>query len=414
MQENERSRERAERLNQVFESLLKGRQAERAEQQEGGDVWLEERIGNLPERAQGEIRAFERKLADAGVANPVKRAELAEEKIVAFEQTYQDRRFTVGEGEHMLNKAYAKEQAVSWLKETLGDSPKPEDLKKIALINADANGLKAVNDLSGSHEKGTEYLKRIAEVLADETNPEAKRLKELGIDVRLPVTAGGDEYSVLLRSENVIAPEVMEEAIRLYERATSNVDVSDLVDFTHESTLLRYLGVSEQQYGLMSEEKRKKLLDDARNSEVPKDFKMRASASFGGATLFDGMLAAMEHQSKPLSSEDTFNRAVDKIVGGMWDAADKAAMENKTTYKESLRAESASGEDRFFSKVLARTSEARVLEAKLDAMTMELKKSETMESELAKLDALMDQGLMDEAAYGKNMREIRKKYRTVA
>ncbi|WKZ28999.1 MAG: hypothetical protein QY323_05760 [Patescibacteria group bacterium] len=413
MQENERSRERAERLNQVFESLLKGRQAERAEQQEGGEAWLEERIGNLPERAQGEIRAFERKLADAGIANPAKRAELTEEKIIAFEQTYQDRRFTVGEGKHMLNKAFAKEHAVTWLKEILGDSPTPEDLKKIGLLNADANGLKAVNDLSSSHEKGTEYLRRIAEVLADDENPEAKRLKELGVEIRLPHTAGGDEFGVLLFSEKAIEPETMEEAIRLYESATAKVDASDLVDFSDEGTLLRYMGISERQHDLMDETQRRERLDAAR-AEVPKGFQMRASASFGAATLYDGMISALEHQSKPLSSEDDFNRAVDKIVGGMWDAADKAAMENKTAYKESLRAENASGQDKFFSKVLARTSEARVLEAKLDAMTMELKKNETMESELAKLDALMEQGLMDDAAYGKNMREIRKKYRTVS
>jgi GGDEF domain-containing protein len=413
MQEDERSRERAERLNQVFESLLKGRQAESAAQQESGESWLEDRIGNLPERAQTQIRSFERKLTESGVQNPAKRAELVEEKIVAFEQTYQDRRFTVKGGEHMLNKAFAKEQAVSYLKEILGDSPTPQDLKKVALLNADANGLKAVNDLSGSHERGTEYLKRVAEVFADDASPEAKRLKELGIDIVLPVTAGGDEYSALLRSDRVITPEVMEEAIRLYDQAIQRVDVSDLVDFTEEATLLRYLGVSEQQFGLMKEEQRQKLLDDGRK-EVPKGFKMRASASLGGATLYEGLLMAMEHQSKPLTDEDDFSRAIDKIVGGMWDASDKAAMENKTTFKEGLRAEGSPEGDRFFSKVLARTSEARVLEAKLDAMTMELKKSETMESELAKLDELMDQGVMDEAAYGRNMREIRKKYRTNA
>ncbi len=413
MRENEGSTERAERFKQVFESLLKGRQVERAEQQEGGESWLEERIGNLPERAQGEVRSFERKLADAGVANPGKRAELVEEKIVAFEQTYQDRRFTVKGGEHMLNKAYAKEQAVSYLKEILGASPTPEDLKKIALLNADANGLKAVNDLSGSHEKGTEYLKRVAEVFADGASPEALRLKEIGIDSVLPVTAGGDEYSVLLRSSKAIAPEAMEEALRLYDKAIQRVDVSDLVDFGNEETVLRYLGVSEQQYGLMNEGQRKEMLENGRK-EIPKGFKMRASASLGGATLYEGLLTAMEHQSKPLTGEDDFNRAVDKIVGGMWDASDKASMENKTIFKEGLRAEGSSENDRFFSKVLARTSEARVLEAKLDAMAMELKKKETLESELAELDALMESGAIDEATYGKTMREIRKRYRTAS
>ncbi len=411
MQERAHSKERAERLNEVFESLLKGRQEERAEQQEGGEAWLETRVEELPGRAKEEIRAYERKLAEAGVANPAKRAELVEEKIISFEQTYQDRRFKVGEGEHMLNKGYAKEQAVSHLKEILGDSPKPEDLKKIALLNFDANGLKAANDLSASHEKGTEYLKRIAEVYYSKDSPEAKALKEMGIDEVLPVTAGGDEYSILIRSEKPIAPEVIEKALRMYEEAVARIDVSDIVDFTDAQTLLRYAGVSDKQYEQMNEDERRQKLDEVRK-EVPAGFKMRASAPGGGATLYEGMLSALEHSTKPLSNEDGFSRAVDKIVGGMWDAADKPALENKNVYKEGLRAPDASAENKFYSKVLARSSEARVMESKLDAMTMELKKNATLESELAELDALMDQGLMDDATYGKNTRELRKKYRT--
>ncbi len=413
MPEREQGEKRAERVKAVFESLLKGRQAERAEQQDGGEAWLEERVAELPQRAKDEIRAYDRKLVQAGVENPAKRAELAEEKIIAFEQTYQDRRFTVGEGEHMLNKGYAKEQAISHLKEILGDSPTPEDLKKVALLNFDANGLKAANDLSASHEKGTEYLKRIAEVYFSKESPEAKRLKEMGIDEVLPVTAGGDEYSILIRSEKAIAPEAVEEALRMYEAAVERMDVSDIVDFSDEKTLLRYAGITDKQFELMKPDERRKKLDDVRK-EVPPGFKMRASAPGGGATLYEGMLSALEHSTKPLTQEDGFSRALDKIVGGMWDAADKPALENKNIYKEGLRAAESTPEEKFYSKVLARSSEARVLEAKLDEMAMKIKASETLESELAKLDELMDQGLMDEAAYGKNMRDLRKKYRTNA
>ena len=414
MEDAEHGGEREQRLNEVFESLLKGRQAERAEQQEGGEAWLEDRVASLPDAAKLQIRHYDRKLVEAGVANPAKRAELAEEKIVAFEQTYQDRRFTVGEnGEHMLNKAYAKEQVVSELKELLGDSPTKEDLKRIALLNFDANGLKAVNDLSGSHEKGTEYLKRIAEIFANKNSPEAKRMQELGITDILAVTAGGDEYSVRIKSDKPIPPEAIEEAIRMYEAAIQRIDASDLVDFNDESTMLRYLGVSERQAELLTVDEKRNLFLNFKDI-LPAGFKMRASASGGGATLYDGMLTAMEHPSKALTGQDDFPRAVDKIVGGLWDASDKSALENKNVYKESLRGPEAPDSDRFYSKVLARTSEARVLEAKIDAMTMELKKNETMESELAKLDALMDEGVMDEAAYIKNMREIRKKYRTAS
>lgn len=411
-EQQDRGVERERQLKEVFESLLKGRQAERAEQQEG-EAWLEDRITKLPEKGRSEIRAYNQELLDAGVANPAKRAEFVEKKVVAYEQTYQDTRFEVGDGEHMLNKSYAKEQGVSYLKELLGDSPTPEDLKRIALLSFDANGLKAVNDLSGVHENGTEYLKRIAEVFHAKDSAEAKRLKELGIDEILPVMAGGDEYSVLLKSEKPIPPEAVEEALRMYDAAIQRLDVSDLVDFNDEGTLLRYLGYSNERAGLLSADERRAAVESVRK-EMPPDFKMRASASGGGATLYDGVLAAMEHPSKALRADEDFNAAVGKINGGMWDASDKAATENKLAYKESLRDSDASAADKFYSKVLARTTEARVLEAKIDAMAMEAKKAQTMESELAELDKLMDDGAIDDASYGKAMREIRKKYRTQA
>lgn len=411
MAEQRETRESSqERVQRVFESLLKGSREARAEQAEGGEAWLEDRIADLPERAKGKIRAYERKLNEAGVAEPGKLAELVEEKITAFEQTYQDRRFTVGEGEHMLNKGFAKEQAVTYLKEILGDSPEPEDLKKIALLNFDANGLKAVNDLSASHEKGTEYLKRIAEVLFSKDSPEAARLKELGVTEVLPVTAGGDEYSILLKSEKPIPPDAINEALGLYEAAIARVDVSDLIDFNDERTILRYAGVTEKQFEDMEEDERRKTLEVARK-EVPPGFTMRASAPGGGATLYEGMLSAMEHATKPLTPEDGFSRAVDKIVGGMWDAADRPALENKNHFKAGLRLSDASAEDKFYGKVLARTSELRVLEAKVEGMEKGLAFAEARQKEMDALEELAESGAIDAAQYMKMSREIQKRYK---
>jgi GGDEF domain-containing protein len=412
MPEKDLGQERHERFKEVFESLLVSRQLEKTEQREFGPEAVEKRIAAFPDSIKAKLRGRYRRLQElAGPdADPVKLAEAFEDDVVGEEQKSLDRRFTVGEGEYMPNKPYAREQMIGDLRELLGDSPTPEDLKKIALLNFDANGLKAVNDLSGSHESGTAYLKRIAEVLHAKDSPIAKRLKELGITDILAVTAGGDEYSVRLKSDKPIPPQVIAEALELCEQAIQSIDVSDLVDFSAEPTQLRYLGISEREWAAKSPEDRARILEDVRK-EFPEGFKMRASASGGGATLYDGMLAALEHPSKPLTREDGFGRAVDKIVGGLWDAADKQALENKTAYKESLRAPDASAADKFYSKVLARTSEARVLEAKIDALALEAQKTKAFEREMDELDQLLESGAIDEATYGRNLRALRKKHR---
>lgn len=408
-----RSVERERQVKELFDAFVKNRGQEAAAKVEHPDEWLAARAETLPTRARQDVLEYDRSLTEDGVTDPEKRSKYVEAKIASFEQTYQDRRFTVGEGEHMLKKEYAKEQAIDWLNEALGEKPGLEDLQKVALLNFDANGLKAVNDLSGSHEKGTEYLRRIAEVFHDQDSQEALWLRSQGIEEILPVTAGGDEYSVMIKANRPIDPKVIDQAIRMYEAAIANVDVSDLVDFSSQEAKLRFLGISEQQFKLMGEEDRAKAMASF-DAEMPAGFRMRASASGGGGTLYDGLLAAIEHPTKPLNASDPFSRSAEKIVGGTWDAADKSALENKNVYKESLRAEGAAPADKFYSKVLARTSEARVQEAKIEAMAKEIREAQTMEKELASLDELMDSGAIDDAAYGKAMREIRKRYRTQA
>lgn len=412
--------EKERQLQEIFEALVKNRGQEASERTMHPDEWLSERIESLPTRAREDVLAYEKGLEEDGVTDPEKRMQYVESKISAFEQTYQDFRFSVGKDEHMLKKEYAKEQAVDWLNEALGEKPGLEDLRKVALLNFDANGLKAVNDLSGSHEKGTEYLRRIAEIFHDQSSPEAAWLKNQGVKDILPVTAGGDEYSVMIRADAPIDAKVVGQAVRMYEDAISRIDISDLVDFSREEAKLRFLGVSETLFEQMGETERAELLSGF-DKEMPAGFKMRASASGGGTTLYEGLLRAVEHATKPILASDSFDRSVQKIMGGTWDAADKAAMETKIVYKEYLRtdnddendqrSESAKESDKFYSKVLARTSEARVLESKIEGMAKEIREARTMESELADLDKLLDEGSIDDASYGKNMRLIRKKYR---
>jgi GGDEF domain-containing protein len=401
--------EKERRVKEVFDALIDGRAKEQTDRAEHPAAWLEARLEGLPNRARKEVIDYNLSLEADGITDTGRREWYVEAKINTFEQTYQDRRFTVGEDERMLKQEYAKEQALEWLNQALGAEPEVEDLKKIALLNFDANGLKAVNDLSGSHEKGTEYLRRIAEIFHDEESGAAAWLKSRGITDLLAVTGGGDEYSVMIRSERPIAQETLDEAVRMYESAISGLNVADLVDFSDQETRLRFLGLSEAHFESLSDSDRAKKMKET--GDMPAGFMMRASAAGGGRTMHDGLLSALEHSTKPITASDSFPRATMKIVGGLWDAADAKAVKQKLDFKKSLSLETASPGDRFYAKVLARTSEARILEAQVEALQSEVRAQKAIETEHRELDDLLDSGAIDEVTYARAMRKVNEKYR---
>jgi GGDEF domain-containing protein len=391
-------------LKKVFDSLIERHREEKQKQSESGPEWLENRLASMPDRVKEELRALDKELREDGMTDPAKRAKHIDKRVVALEQTYQDQRFTIGNGEKMLRQEYAKEQAVGWVKEVLDNHPSPEDLKKIAFLSFDANGLKAVNDLSSSHEKGTEYLKRLAAVLHQPDDGTQGWMREQGVRVRIDVTAGGDEYGMMIRSDKPITQEVLDELSKRIQQQVQAIDVSDLVDFKDEGVRQRYLGISEKEFAAMSDEKKAEIRAQA-DKEIPADFKMRASISAGGATLYNGMLAAMRHPHKALSEEDNYSSAVYKIMGGMFDAADAKANQDKMNYKLGLKSAEAAPLDKFYSKVLARTTEARILEAKIDELQSAARDRQAFDADMRGLEKLLKDGIMSIGDYLKTKAE---------
>lgn len=395
-------------LAEMFGEILKRHDEARRAEVEGGPEWLETRLKELPESAKRAVREYDEKLAVKGLA-PADRADLVEERVTAIEQTYIDRRFTVDGETYLPRDVFSKERAIMWFKDLLDEQPTPDDLKKIARLSFDANGLKAVNDLSGSHEKGTAYLQRIAQIFhasAREDHPIGKRLRQLGIREMIPVLGGGDEYSVIVKAEHPISPEVLDEATRLYEEAVAALEVDDLIDFNHEETQLRYLGVSRAEFTSETPDERAATLKKFRD-EIPEGFAMRASISGGGATLFEGFYSALKdpRAGKKIASADAYSRVLEKIIGGLWDASDRVAIEHKVVFKEALR--EGSREDRAYSMVLSRTTEVRVLEVRLEALSRDLAEARALDRDTEELEELLAKGVIDEATYGRIVREKR-------
>jgi len=394
---------------EVFREILKLHESARTERKEHGADWLEQRIKELPDGARQEIRDLDRQLAEDGV--PVeKRGKYIDREVVRFEQNFVEKRFTVGDNERILKEEYSKGKAIEWVKALLDEQPKSlGDLDKIARLSFDANGLKAVNDLSGSHEKGTEYLKRIADVFHAKDTPARELAARMGVTEILPVTGGGDEFSIMIKADKPLRPEDLDGLLKEYSRAIDGLDVSDLVDFSDQDTQLRYLGISQKEFATYGEDKKRETLEQVRR-EIPAGFKMRASAGAGAATLREGYLNALRdpREGKRLTREDKdYDKVIAKMVGGTWDASDAAEMENKTSFKEALRSADASPEDRFYSKVLARTTEVRVIENKLNEAYDRLRSVDQFQNEVAKMEELRKS--LGDAAVDKNIRELLRK-----
>ncbi len=390
---------------EVFQEILKLHESVRGEQKERGADWIERRINELPDSAKKEIRDLDKQLAEDGVPEE-KRGKYIDREVVRFEQSFVEKRFTVGNNERMLKEEYSKGKTIEWVKQLLDEKPALEDLDKVARLSFDANGLKAVNDLSGSHEKGTEYLKRIAEVFHAKDSPAREVAAKIGITEILPVTGGGDEYSIMVKAEKPLRPEDLEALLQAYTAAIDTLDVSDLVDFKDQDTQLRYLGISRKEFSTFSEDKQKETLEQVRR-EIPAGFKMRASVGSGAATLREGLLNALKdpRSGKRLTMEDKdYDKVIAKMVGGTWDVSDASEMENKSRFKEALRAPDADPKDKFYSKVLARTTEVRIMENKLNDAYDRLRVMNEVQNEVAKLDLLRES--LGDAAVDRNIREL--------
>lgn len=418
----EKNGENEPRPEDVLGEILKRHEARRQETEEQNFTWLEDRLKQLPENARRAVREFDKRLEEKGLTVD-SRVDLLEERIVAFEQTYIDRRFTVSGDRYMLRESFGKEQAALWLKRLLDEKPKVEDLNKVALFSFDANGLKAVNDLS-SHENGTEYLKRIAEVFfSSQTsdNPIGIRLRELGITEVIPLVGAGDEFSVAVRAKEPISSESMEEILRLFEQEIAKLDVSDLIDFNSLETKLRYLGLTRRDYDEMDEKKQTEALAVFRK-DIPEGFVMRASASGGAATMLDGLRNALKDPrlKKRISMDDSYDQSIDKMVGSLWDTSDSAMVENKNWFKRMLRGETESEvspseqiSNRAYSKILARTTEARILEGRLANLTSESRAFRSFEADLATLNDLLAKELLGPAEYVRLVQEKQKQLATL-
>lgn len=195
---------------------------------------IEKLIGLIPEPEGTEINLREEeskkisKLREKGFSNE-EIAEFVNKDVTLVKLSYQDRRPCFKEA--LFNRKYIEFELAKKIQSVLekhGSEFVQEDMEKVAVINFDLNGLKALNDLGG-HAKGDRGLGILAEIL--QGGKTVRWLKEKGIN-SIPFTQGGDEFGLLISSESTNLTELKQEIERsFFEEVRDNEEAMGLLDF---------------------------------------------------------------------------------------------------------------------------------------------------------------------------------------
>ncbi|MBN1585092.1 hypothetical protein JW899_01860 [Candidatus Uhrbacteria bacterium] len=365
----------------------------RREQEKEGGSWVNDRLKDLPTPARERIRQRDRRLVELGLSES-QRAEILKDDIEGVETTYVDQRFVFEGGQKILKDQFGKELVREWTDEILENVElRMEDLDRVARLSFDANGLKAINDLSTSHERGDEFLKRIAEVIRNEDCEAYRLLREAGASEVIPLTGGGDEYTILVRGDRPLDIEGLRQAVRSYEAAVAAVDCGDLVDFGDLGVKLRFLGVSPEEYGKMDETARLEMETRFRE-DIPEGFRMPASMSGGVETLQQGLMLAIndprdKKRLKP--DEQDYDAALSKIMGGLWDASDREMMAVKKGFKARLESAETSPEERALSRIFSRNKAEREARRRIEELERKARSADVLTGEMARLTAMREE-----------------------
>jgi GGDEF domain-containing protein len=268
-------------------------------------------------------------------------------------EQYCDKRFEPG----MLNKSFAKIKVEQMVDNLFRDGKKSkaglkmEDLKRVARVSIDLNGLKAVNDLTHNHEKGDKFLRLAASALRQEN---IKTFLETN-GIKFYVTAdGGDEFALILKGEEEITEKILEELIEMINNNLGeNKEAEEILDFNNETVLRSFSGITKEDWAGKNDEEKKNMLEKAKE-QIPSEFKFRATASMGAATLYESF------ENFKIKDGDNYERILEKLMGGLFAQSDKKSQENKEMYKKELR-KSDNREDNFLSEIYSRTEAERGL-----------------------------------------------------
>ena len=345
----------------IFNGILEKRAKERAMPERSIDE-INADIARMPAVVQESVSSVIDDLRESSKDDESFRRLLNKEVERAMAQ-YIDARF------NMPNKVFAKAEVRSAIDGLLGNQSSLEDLKRVARVSIDVNGLKAVNDLNrGDHSKGDIFLEAVAEAINIEEI--IVPLRDAGITAIITAD-GGDEFGIVLISLNTIDTEMLNSVtgkIRnsLYSQETRD-KVEKVLDFNDEKVISSFAGLTEKEWSTKADEEKQRIISEL---NIPSGFKFQAHASIGVATLYDSF-TAMAGEKHEIDEDDNYEKVLDKMMGGVFTKSDGNMQQQKSEFKRGLR-ESSSSHDKFMSLVYSRTSVERELTQEIDRIQGDL------------------------------------------
>lgn len=244
---------------------------------------------------------------------------------------YEDKRFNIPNG------SYLRYEMVHLVDTLVKEKINLTKIRGLGMINFDVNGLKAINDIAG-HEKGTEYLKRIAETF--KSGNTTKSLEDNGVRVFVS-SNGGDEFVIIL-SDDINLAEVKEgyifinKILESYQKEMELIDVGDIIDFSDPEIISKFDEI-----------------------EIPGNFIFTASVS-GGTALLEEILTD-ETIFPEIEHEVDYSEKLSKIISDLFSISDKRGKKDKAAFKMELD-QSGDKNKEFLLMLLKRNAETALIE----------------------------------------------------
>jgi diguanylate cyclase (GGDEF)-like protein len=324
-----------ESKEEIKESIIEARflslKEAKDKEENDGEQNFPKIIEQLPKDLRFDVQEKFERFKAYGLTEKQLSYELKKE-IRDIKSAYEDKRFEIPNGSYLRYE-------ISHLVDSLvNEKVNLVKIRGLGIINFDVNGLKAINDIAG-HEKGTEYLRRIAETL--KSGHTTKDLEDNGVRVFVS-SNGGDEFAIIL-SDDVNLTEVktgqnfINKILRYYQEEISSLNVSDMIDFSNSEIIKKFEGI-----------------------EIPKNFKFTASIS-GGTALLEEVLVDDKIFPEIDSEELDYSDKLGKIISELFERSDVRGKENKDSFKNDLIS-SDDKNKKFLSVLLKRTAETALIE----------------------------------------------------
>ncbi len=300
--------------------------------------------------------------------------------------------------EMIPNEAYAMVNAMDKVDALFGDKePTAEDLKKVARVSFDLNGLKAVNDLNGGdHKKGDAYLAMAVDAIKSPEVIAYAKEKGLVFEPEKVTRDGGDEFGVIISSDQPLKQEDLDGFVNIVQDVFwDNDDFAKILDFNNPNVLAHFAGTD------ISEIDNKfggDLTAFKKDKGIPLYYKYHGAMPGGAATLYDGLVDSQFDPKGKVKITDSYHRMLQKVIGAMFSSSDRAMDKNKRAFKEALSSYAGEDEDnmRFLAKVYSRTDKERELSGEVESLRRSLSKAESSQIAIKDLKEMIAAGASPE------------------